>query len=784
MTGGDATGGAGGTVQLNGNVVLNSGDASRTTILINTTGGTGQGDGDPGLGGSIVWGRSAAGVPVTFRGSAASSNALDLRYGSGTVTLGSAFADTLTLGELVTAADEARSTGLLRANAFLNLETLTTYARGYSIELLGGGVVETNTQFLNTGYVWIGSTGRTTTFSAGLNAQGGPSATLLAGTVQTSAEVSDATLLMGNVQLAGVTVLKTFGNTLSMGTIDSIDSAYDLTLASEIGLGTVLLAGNIGGNQGSPSVLEGQNLVAPGKLTLNGGRGDNSGPIVFGGTVNLGAMETATGVDVSFTKDTGLAGNSTFRGAVTLNNLGAAETPDQPLTLALSGNENKFFQPLTLAGGLARISVGSGGTTTFQSTVDGAQRLILAGDGTKTFQGAVGGATTGGLGTGLLQAIEIRDSGTVNFDGNLTTSSAITSANTATVNFAGVVTLNQGDGTQTHLRGPVGLEGATFNNGNKANRALFSGAVSLRDGNVVLGGSGGYLFSGRVTAESLIGGGSYGLTLTGLGGKTFSNVVTLGGINQTDSSGTAAFAQNLTIQGNTLFNQGETTLASSVQLGSMTLTAENGTRVRFVAAGSVVMTGNLTLHGEGAVDFVNLLQGAGRDLRVSGAGIRSFHGGMKVRDLNQDGVGLMTLAGEVSLRNASLQTARLNSAAVRASGNTALGGVLYARGNSSLVSDAGNQIFGPLITVESGALTVGGLTEQMDNSLTLQTASGSQLIFRDHFDGAAIGGGNTTRLGGNGSIRFAGFVDADELEQNVGGTVTMQRAVAIGGGEV
>ena len=778
VTGGDATGGAGGTVQLNGNVVLNSGDASRTTILINTTGGTGQGDGDPGLGGSIAWGRSAVGTPVTFRGSAASSNTLDLRYGSGTVTMGSTFADTLTLGELITAADEARSTGLLRVNAALDLESLTTYARGYSIELLGGGVVETNTQFLNTGYLWIGSTGRTTTFSAGLNAQGGPSATLLAGTVQTSAEVSDATLLLGNVQLAGSTILKTFGNTLSLGTIDSISSAYDLTLASEIGLGTVLLSGNIGGNRGSPSVLDGQNLVAPNKLILNGGRGDNSGPIVFGGTVNLGAIETGTGVDISLTKDTTFAGNSTFRGAVTLNNLDAAETPDVPLKLTLGGT-TEFFQPLALAGGSAQISVSSGKAATFQSTVDGAQRLILSGDGTKTFQAAVGGATPGGLGTGLLQAIEILDSGTVNFDDNLTTSSAITSAATATVNFAGVVTLNQGDGTQTILRGSVGLEGATFNNANQVNHALFAGGVNLRDGNVVLGGSGGYLFSGGVTAEALIGGGSYGLTLAGTGRKTFSGAVSVGGINQTLGSGAAAFNQNLAIQGNNSFNGGETTLAASVELGAMTLTAENGTRVRFTGSGSATMAGALTLAGGGAVEFANLLQGAGRDLTVSGAGSRGFQRGMTVGNLSQNGSGLITMAGGVSLQNASLQTVRLNSATFRASGETILNGVLRSSGVTSLRSEAGNKVFTPSIIVESGTLTLGGEVQQAGFNLTMQTLGDSRLVVENTFLGQNSGN-NTTTLSGSGTKVFAGLLDADALNQEIGsGAVTLQRAVAL-----
>ena len=192
-------------------------------------------------------------------------------FRSGLVTLGSQAGDKLTLGELITAADDAGSTGILRIQSNMDLETLTTYARGYSIEWLGGGTIASNTKFLNSGYLRLGLDRNTSTvFTSGMNAENGPSALVLAGTLASSEEVSDATLLLGNVQLYDNSFLNTYGNTLSMGSLDSIETPHDLTLESGIGNGTVLIAGNVGGNKGTPSVLEGLDLTTLGKLFING----------------------------------------------------------------------------------------------------------------------------------------------------------------------------------------------------------------------------------------------------------------------------------------------------------------------------------------------------------------------------------------------------------------------------------------------------------------------------------------------------------------------------------
>jgi hypothetical protein len=160
---GNANGGSGGNIQLNGNVTLDSGDASKTTIIFNTQGGAFAAGGVNGIGGNIT-------VTGTLTGTETTSNILDLRYGSGTVTLGDATADKITLGTLITAADDARSTGTLVINGLLVVDSLITYARGYSLSILGAGTEFSSLNtFLNTGTVGLGASGAGVTFEGGFN---------------------------------------------------------------------------------------------------------------------------------------------------------------------------------------------------------------------------------------------------------------------------------------------------------------------------------------------------------------------------------------------------------------------------------------------------------------------------------------------------------------------------------------------------------------------------------------------------------------------------------------
>ncbi|NBS06478.1 MAG: filamentous hemagglutinin N-terminal domain-containing protein [Verrucomicrobia bacterium] len=251
----NATGGAGGSITLNGNVVLNSGDSTRSIIILNTQGGTYTGGASNGVGGNIS-------VSGTLTGTKTTSNTLDVRYGSGTVTLGDAAADTITLGTLITAADDARSTGNLIINGKLELGTLTTYARGYGIEINGGGTIANTVTFNNTGNVALGSLTADTIFSNGVISTA-PATSLLKGNIisGTSENPGQGTpLSFGVATLVGNTTLDSNGSNVSLGTIDG---PFNLDFASGIGSGVVDITSAVGASSRVGTITVSSGITQP-----------------------------------------------------------------------------------------------------------------------------------------------------------------------------------------------------------------------------------------------------------------------------------------------------------------------------------------------------------------------------------------------------------------------------------------------------------------------------------------------------------------------------------------
>ena len=221
----DGVGGSGGRINLNGNVVIDSGSSLETQITLNTAGGIGLAAGESGSGGAIVVNGSLTGTSTT-------SNTLQLSHGSGAVTLGA-----VTLSELITAdatGVAADSTGAVTINGALNLTTLTTQGFGYSLSILGGGSIANRVTFLNTGTTRIGAAGVTTTFTDGFDALTGttvPSTLQLGGTINTVTETTGS-MLASTTQLIADTTLNSAGNSMEFG---SLDGTYNLTLAAGSG---------------------------------------------------------------------------------------------------------------------------------------------------------------------------------------------------------------------------------------------------------------------------------------------------------------------------------------------------------------------------------------------------------------------------------------------------------------------------------------------------------------------------------------------------------------------
>ncbi|NBT23601.1 hypothetical protein EBT11_02980 [bacterium] len=282
--------------------------------------------------------------------------------------LGLTPADKITLLELITAADDARSTGSLVINGALNVGTLTTFGRGYGISILGNGSqITQNVSFLNTGVVALGSAGSTVNFLGGFDAASGataPASVQLAGTI-VSGPGTGAGMLMDTVVLAANTSLNSNNNAIQMG---AIDGAFGLTLLSGIAGSSVEIGGVVGGTTrlGAISVETGLTQV------------------LFSQAVNATSFTTASG------SSTTLEGNLNLTGAVNLGGTTTLRSVDEDAALAISTSGGTVSGDLVLEeSGGDGISISSSGPLSVSGGVSGAVNLALAGAGAKTFSGTV-----------------------------------------------------------------------------------------------------------------------------------------------------------------------------------------------------------------------------------------------------------------------------------------------------------------------------------------------------------------------------------------------------------
>jgi hypothetical protein len=710
---GNANGGSGGNIQLNGNVTLDSGDASKTTIIFNTQGGAFAAGGVNGIGGNIT-------VTGTLTGTETTSNILDLRYGSGTVTLGNGLptpaADAITLGTLITAADDARSTGSLNIQGTLDLNTLTTYSWGYSLSILGGGTIENRVTFLNSGTVTIGASDVTTTFTDGFNALNGngtiaPSTLQLGGTIKTvSDELGD--MLMGTTVLVADTILNSAGNIIQFG---SLDGTFSLDLAAGVAGGNTTFSGAIG------------STTEVGQITVASGV---TGLVTFGSTVKATGIQSAATSQLTFNNDLTLSGTggaiTDLGGTITLNNAAYAADDLTAVLSFLGAGAKTFSGATTLEGG--PIEFGGDGAYTFNGAVTGDQNMILAGGGAKIFIGTV---SVGSELLGITQADEAGN--TVRFNNTVTT--------------AGVSTFNRG----------VTLGAMTFNSGGAT---TMNDAVTLA-GAATLQGAGGYQLNGAVN-------GANSLNLSGAGAKTFSGAVGTGTalttITQANDSGLVTFAENVTMSVAGAFN-------ANLVLDGMVFTAGGVTTMN----GVTLSSGLVTLTGAGNYTVNGAMTGS-QVLTLNDAGTKTFASSVSVAGLTQ-----VASSGEVTFQgNVTTSGASTFNSLVTLSGMTFSAGGLTILGdaagdtitlNTGMVTlgGSGAYISNGVMTGEQ-TLTLAGNNSKTFNS-TVTVGNGTSAMAQANTAGNnAIFAENLVL---NGASSFARQVTLDGM------TVTASRATGL-----
>ena len=721
----NATGGAGGSISLNGSVVLNSGDSTRTTVILNTQGGAFTGGASNGVGGNI-------GVTGTLTGTKTTSNILDLRYGSGTVTLGNGLptpaADAITLGTLITAADDARSTGSLIINGELDLGTLTTYARGYSLSVLGGGTIENRVTFLNTGTVRIGANGVTTTFTDGFDTLSGsgtlaPSSLELGGTIKT-VTATTGSMLAGTTLLIADTTLNSAGNIIQIG---SLDGLFGLTLAAGVAGGNTTFSGAIG-----DTAQVGQITVATGVTGL----------VNFASTVEATGIQSAATSQLTFNNDVTLSGTggatTDLGGTLTLNNQAYIDG-DLTATLSFLGAGAKTFSGTTTFTG-GPIEFGGLGDYTVTGTMNGAQNLTLSGLGTKTFTGILGGTTALGTGTGAAISMS---GGNVLF-GRLTTASGIVSS--AKVTLGGVTTLAAGD-TESSLTGDVDLLGATLTSAGTIGLGNSAADSVKLGGAVLINGTGAVNIGGTVTDNA-------GFT----------------SFTQAGTAGKISFDENVTLD----VAAGLVTLNGNVGLSGMSLSTAGTVTMGSALTNLITLTsGAVTLTGAGTFAVNGVIVGGGQDLTLSGAGGKTFAGALS-------GLGAIALTSGNGTFNSTVSGVAYNQS----------GGVAVLNGNGRFT---GASFFGGTrttlngITFSSGTTAVTGIlnstgkTTMTGGLITLNTASAVNSNSGLLTMGSAVSLGQATTLSGAGAYKLSGTVNgANSLTLNGAGAKTFSGAVGTG----
>ena len=740
-TGVRSSGGSGGEINITApsGLILDSVNLPTPTFVFDASGGTGANGGSSGSAGKINLtgsiGAAANGVVST---ATTAATTLDLRFsglastGTGSVvTLGSTTSsDTIILGTLITAGGSGVTRGTFTVNGALQVDTLSTAAQPYSIAILGNGsVIQNRVTFLNSGTATIGAAGVTTTFTDGFDALSGttvPSTLQLGGTINT-VTATTGSMLASTTQLIADTTLNSAGNIIQFG---SLDGTYGLTLATGVAGGSTTFSGAVG-----DTTQVGQITVASGVTGL----------VNFASTVKATGIQSAATSQLTFNNDVTLSGaggaTTNLGGTLTLNN--AAYVDDLTAVLSFLGAGAKTFSgATTLSGG--PIEFGGSGDYTVAGTINGAQNLTLSDLGTKTFTGIVGGTTALGTGTGAAISIS---GGNVSF-GKLTTASGIVSS--ANVALTDTTTLAAGD-TASSLSGDVDLLAATLTS---------AGTIGL----------------GNSAADSVKLGGA--VLVNGIGAVNVGGTVTdnagFTSLTQAGTAGKISFDENVTLD----VAAGVVTLNGNVGLSGMTFSSAGTVTMGSALTNLITLTsGAVTLTGTGTFAVNGVVLGGDQDLTLSGAGAKTFSGGMS--DLGTlaltagsgtfnktvSGVAFNQSGGAVAVLNGD--GAFTGASELGGTGSTTLNGITFRSGTTAVT--------GALNLTSFGATTMTGGEITLNTSSAVTSSSGVLTM------GNAVSLGQGTTLSGAGAYKLSGEVNgANGLTLTGTGAKTFSGAVGTG----
>jgi len=561
---------------------------------------------------AVIIDTSAANKNITFNSKIDGSQALTVKAGTGTVTLGGAVGASTPINKLsVTATTIKLNGGSIK----------TGDVTGNNVALTGAVVLGANTTIntdntINDGNITI--TG-TTNADAAANARtldliAGTGAVSLTGTVGGSQPLRSFTVTSANTANLPAITTRTGGISV---TASSITLNGNLTTTSAANAGPVSITG--------PVTLKNN-------ITINTNHATGTdGNITITGTTNADAAANARTLDL-------IAGT----GAVSLTGTVGGSQPLRSFTVTSANTAN-----------LPAITTRTGGISVTASSITLNGNL----DTTSNLTGNAGPISITGPVT-LGNDITINTDHTSNTDANVTFTGA-----SSTINGAKTLTITSGTGTVT-LGGAVGdiapLLNLTVNTGNTLALAHNITATDTVTLNPTTGGVN--QTAGSLTADKLLltGAGTFTLNQSGNNVNTLAANIT-GALTYTDtdtlSVGSVSGTDGITTGGNDVtLNTGNTlTIANDINASSATVTL-NPTTGGITESTGKILTANLLLTGAGTFNLTN----ANNDVDTLAADI---NGSLTYTDINTLTVGtilgtngITANSGSVTLNTGGLLT--------------------------------------------------------------------------------------------------------------------------------
>lgn len=596
----------------------------------------------------------------------------------------------------------------------------------------------------------------------------------------------------GTVTVSTATSLGTSASAVTLG--DTVTGAANVTLAAASG-------SNIGGTNFASAITvtagSGTRTISNAStnaFTINGDVALNNALIL--NATNTGQIRFQTGVisgasglvvNSSNTGSVRLNNNNTFTGGVNIQQgsveLFQSSTGLGSGTLTLGNTSGAGNATLSFQGGSAltvanAITVAAGNTGISSISSGGASNQILSGPVALNHDLVLTTSSTGAL----------------TLNGAITGSSAITvsSSGTGSVNLSntantitGGITISQGTLGQTGASGALGTGTITLGSGSGSNNATLSGTGGFTNTNAITIASGGtgtytildsggtdYTLSGAIALNNAL------TFKTSSGGAIFENGVITGSSAITIDGGTtttkfvsfgadssATYTGNVTVQ-----NKG--TLKFGVN------NAFNGTQtaVTLDATSSIDAGGKqMTFAGLNGVTGSSVLNN-GASLILGGSGIYNF-GGVIANGgtLTKSGAGTQTLSGT----NTYTGTTTISGGTLAMGANNAFAVTNFAfNGGTFAVGTFTNTTVGTLALTANSTITLGsGGTFAFANSSALNWGSNTLSITGTFVDGASIrfgtsnGGLTSAQLalisinGGAAGIDASGFLTASAIPE-------------------